>query len=169
MNLPLGVNLYIKDHPYQMVGDGLDFDFYRRLNALPNVKYFPGHISLHELLKDPDCIAVTTINGTVGIEAALLKKPVFVFGRAIYGAADCFIKPRDFNEFRAAVIEILRGRFKFDENALYAILKAIDNNVIRADINMNDHYGWRAVTLATTPIYANFIYENSWRNLRGDS
>lgn len=163
MNLPLGVSLYVKEHPYQMVGDGLNFEFYRRLNVLPNIKYFSADVSLHGLLTDPDCIGVATINGTVGIEAALIKKPVFVFGQAIYGAADCFIKPRDFSEFRTAVMEILKGGFTFDDDALYAILKALDNNVIRADIDMNDHYGWKAVALATAQINANFIHGQSWR------
>jgi hypothetical protein len=163
MNLPFGVSLYVKEHPHQIVGDGLNFEFYSRLNALPNIKYFSGDASLHNLLNNPDCIAVATINGTVGIEAALIKKPVFVFGQAIYGAADCFVKPRDFSEFRAAVMEILKGGFKFDEDALYAILKAIDDNVIRADIDMNDHHSWEDVSLATVPIYAKFIHGQSWR------
>jgi hypothetical protein len=163
MNLPLGISLYVKEHPHQMVGDGLNFDFYRRLNSLPNIKYFSQDAALHELLKEPDCIAVTTINGTVGIEAALIKKPVFVFGRAIYGAADCFIKPRDFSEFRIALMEILKGEFTFNEDALYAILKAIDDNVVRADIDMNAHNSWAGVSLATFPIYAKFIHGQTWR------
>jgi Capsule polysaccharide biosynthesis protein len=163
INLPFGVSLYVKEHPHQMVGDSLDFEFYRRLNSLPNVKYFTDDACLDSLLKDTDCIAVATINGTVGIEAALIKKPVFVFGQAIYGAADCFLKPRDFSEFRIAVMEILKGRYTFDDDALYAILMALDNSVIRADINLNDQHSWEAVSLATIPIYQNFIHSQSWR------
>jgi len=163
MNLPLGVTLYVKDHPYQFVGDGLNFDFYRRLTVLANVKYLPGDVSLNDLLSNPNCLAVTTINGTVGLEAAMKRKPVFVFGRPIYGAADCFIKPRDFDEFRARIIDVWQGRFVFDENALYAILKAIDNNVIRADVDMNAHRGWKDVAFATFPIYAKFINGKTWQ------
>lgn len=163
MNLPLGVTLYVKDHPYQFVGDGLNFDFYRHLTALANVKYLPGNVPLNELLNNQNCIAVTTINGTVGLEAAIKRKPVFVFGRPIYGVADCFIKPRDFDEFRARIIDVWQGNFVFDDDALYAILKAIDTNVIRADVDMNAYRGWKDVAFATFPIYANFIKGRAWQ------
>ena len=40
VNLPFGVRLYVKEHPAQSVGYGLDYGFCRRLTSLPNACYF---------------------------------------------------------------------------------------------------------------------------------
>src|SRR5207248_2167707 len=101
MNLPFGVRLYVKEHPAQFLGNGLNYGFYRRLTALSNVRYYRADAPLKELVSHRRCLGVAVINGTVGLEAAMNRKPVFVFGRALYGAGDCFFKPQSFDEFYA--------------------------------------------------------------------
>src|SRR5207245_461950 len=44
MNLPAGVFLYVKEHPYQQMGLGLEYGFYRRLQSLPNVRLYDASI-----------------------------------------------------------------------------------------------------------------------------
>lgn len=135
MNLPYGVKLYVKEHPHAEFGLGLDYYFYRRLTALPNVRIIRGNARLERFLEHPQCLAVAVINGTLALDAVMKRKPVFVFGRAYYGVADCFLKPSNFEEFCSQLLSIQRGEFKFNERALYAILKALDTSIVRADVN----------------------------------
>jgi hypothetical protein len=157
MNLPFGVGLYVKDHPSQPVGHGLDFGFYRRLQSLPNVRLIKSDVNLSQMLNNQCCLAVAVINGTVGLEAALMKRPVFVFGKAIYGYADCFLKPKDFEEFYQQVRAIQEKRFSFNETALYAMLHALDDNVVRADVDFSRYPSWAEMVLGSLPIYKTYF------------
>lgn len=153
MNLPFGVRLYVKEHPAQFLGNGLDYGFYRRLTALPNVRYYRADASLKELMSHRRCLGVAVINGTVGLEAAMNRKPVFVFGRALYGAGDCFLKPKSFDEFYARVQKIRGEGYTFDDQALYAILQALDDTVVRADVDIARSKTWTELALSCDPIY----------------
>lgn len=135
MNLPYGVKLYVKEHPYADLGAGIDYGFYRRLSALPNVRIIRGSARLDTLMEHPGFAAVAVINGTLGLDAAIKRKPVFVFGRPLYGAADCFLKPSSFDDFNTQLMTILRGHYRFDEPALYAMLNALDASIVRAEVD----------------------------------
>jgi hypothetical protein len=137
MNLPYGVKLYVKEHPFDIAGAGLDLNFYLRLNALPNVRIVKGKSSLSKLTEHPGFIALVSLNGTAIIETAFKRRPVFIFGRSFYGLADCFLKPKNFDEFYELLNFIMRGNFKFDDQALYAMLMALDKSIVRADINLD--------------------------------
>jgi hypothetical protein len=136
MNLPYGVKLYVKEHPFDYVGAGLDYSFYKRLGSLPNVRIIRGKASLNNLLDHPQFIALVSLNGTSIIEAAFKRRPVFIFGRSFYGAADCFFKPKSFEEFYQQLRSIMRGKYVFNERALYAMLMALDQSVVRSDVNL---------------------------------
>jgi len=79
-NLPEGARLYVKDHisaqGYQSLA------FYRRLVSLPNVTLLHPGAPTKELIKKS--IAVITLTSTVGYEAVLLKKPVYLLGHVFY-------------------------------------------------------------------------------------
>ena len=79
-NLPEGVRLYVKDHISAWAYPTLDF--YRRLRALPNVRLLPPEAPTKQLIKKS--LAVITLTSTVGYEALLLKKRVFLYGRVFY-------------------------------------------------------------------------------------
>jgi hypothetical protein len=136
MNLPYGVKLYVKEHPFDTAGAGLNYDFYRKLTMLPNVRIIRGSTSLNNLMDHPNFLALVSINGTSIIDAAFKRKPVFIFGSSFYGLADCFIKPANFDEFYSALLSIIQGIYKFNDEALYAMLMALDKSVVRADVNL---------------------------------
>jgi capsular polysaccharide biosynthesis protein len=142
MSLPAGVLLYVKEHPHQQIGLGLDYDFYRRVLSLPNVRLVSGRVGADSLYRHPNCVAVAVIAGTVGLEAALRRVPVFVFGKPIYHRGDCFIKPASFEEFFAAVMRILRGEYQFNEAALYAILQSLKDGLAEADVDLSSARSW---------------------------
>lgn len=157
MNLPFGVRLYVKDHPSQPVGHGLDFGFYRRLQSLPNVRLIKADVNLAQMVEDRHCLAVAVINGTVGLETARKRKPVFVFGKAIYGYAECFQKPNNFDEFYQQVRAIQTGEFSFNETALYAMLQALDDNVVRATVDFSSFSSWADMVLGSLPLYRTYL------------
>lgn len=79
-NLPEGMRLYVKDHLSAWAYPSLDF--YRRLRALPNVRLLAPEAPTKQLIKQS--AAVITLTSTVGYEALLLQRPVFLYGRVFY-------------------------------------------------------------------------------------
>jgi hypothetical protein len=165
MNLPYGVKLYVKEHPYADLGGGIDYGFYRRLATLPNVRIIRADVPLDGLIDHGGFLAVAVVNGTLGLDAAMKRKPVFVFGRPIYGAADCFLKPANFGEFYEQLMTIMRGEWRCDERALYAILNALDASIVRADVDF--------LTCRTTPelvmtfprIWRRYVESRAWESM----
>ena len=79
-NLPFGKILYIKDH---MSAAGYpSIDFYKKIKKLPNVKLIHYSENTKELIKHAE--AIITLTSTVGYEALLLNKKVFLFGEVFY-------------------------------------------------------------------------------------
>lgn len=79
-NLPEGMRLYVKDHVSAWAYPPLDF--YRRVRSLPNVRLLAPEEQTKQLIKAS--AAIITLTSTVGYEALLLKKRVFLFGRVFY-------------------------------------------------------------------------------------
>jgi hypothetical protein len=163
MNLPYGVKLYVKEHPHSLLGDGLDYDFYRRLGTLPNVRIFCASAPIDRLLNHASFLAVIGISGTVCLDAAIKRKPVFIFGRPPFAKADCFLKPANFEDFCRQVMSIQRGEFVFDEQALYAMLKALDASVVRADVDLATCSNQTKMATSFTKIMCNFVESGTWK------
>lgn len=163
INLPWGVDLYVKRHPGQKNWFGPDFNFFKRLQALPNVQIIDTTVPVEEMLDDPNCLAVATINGTVGLEAAIKRIPVFVFGRAIYGVADCFLNPQSFSDFEKKVLEIFQGRYQFNEKALYAILAALNASGWTGRGDFLASKTAREFALGCGVVYEKYINARPWR------
>jgi hypothetical protein len=79
-NLPEGVRLYVKDHISAWAYPSVDF--YRRLCLLPNVRLLPPEAPTKKLIRGSE--AVITLTSTVGYEALLLKRRVFLYGEVFY-------------------------------------------------------------------------------------
>lgn len=79
-NLPEGMRLYVKDHTSAWAFP--DLDFYRRLRALPNVRVLAPESPTKQLIRQS--AAVITLTSTVGYEALLMRKRVFLFGSVFY-------------------------------------------------------------------------------------
>ena len=79
-SLPFGSILYVKDHP--SAAGFMSMSFYKKIKALPNVKLISHHISSKELIRNS--LAIITLTSTVGFEALLLNKKVFLFGKTFY-------------------------------------------------------------------------------------
>ena len=81
LNLPVGMNLLVKEHPRALGFRSLGY--YKKLLEIPNVRLVSPCLTTHQVIRKADLIAV--ISGSTGFEAAVLGKPVIVFGMPTYG------------------------------------------------------------------------------------
>jgi len=79
-SLPFGTWLYVKDHPAAVGFPALDF--YRKLAGFPNVKLIDPGADTKQLIRDS--LGVITLTSTMGYEALVLCKPVWVLGEVFY-------------------------------------------------------------------------------------
>lgn len=79
-NMPEGVFIYIKDHKSAYGFPSLDF--YNNLKKLPNVRVIHPNENTKELIRKS--LGVVTLTSTVGYEALLMGKRVFLFGTVFY-------------------------------------------------------------------------------------
>jgi len=107
-NLPEGVKLYVKDHISAWGYPSIEF--YHKLQKLPNVRVLHPNAPTKVLIKNS--LAVITLTSTVGYEALLLGKKVFLFGRVFY-------------EFHKNVVKISSPTELFN-----LFLTHLDNNTI---------------------------------------
>ena len=79
-NLPSNAKLYVKEH---FVNYGrMSLDYYRDIRKLPNVKLIFCDENIKDLIQFSQ--GVITLTSTVGFEALMMNKPVFVFGNVFY-------------------------------------------------------------------------------------
>lgn len=79
-NLPNGRKLYVKEH---FVNYGrAPKSFYDAIKRIPNVRLISPNVNTKHLIEKS--LGVITLTSTVGYEALLMNKPVWVFGNVFY-------------------------------------------------------------------------------------
>jgi CDP-glycerol glycerophosphotransferase (TagB/SpsB family) len=79
-SLPAGVSLYVKDHISSFAIPSSNF--YHRLSQLPNVRLISPFELTKQLIRGS--IGVITLTSTVGYEALLLNRKVYLYGSVFY-------------------------------------------------------------------------------------
>jgi hypothetical protein len=126
-NLPQGVKLYVKDH---LSGRGFPpVSFYRNVASLPNVRLIRASAPTKQLIRDSK--AVITLTSTVGYEALLLGKRVFLYGTVFY-------------EFHPNVVRVQ------NPSALFSLLEAWLDRPLEAGRDYNLEFV-QAYYLSTLP------------------
>lgn len=98
-NLPVNTYLYVKDH---ISARGVqDENFYKKVKALPGVRLIDFNYNVKSLIKKSQ--GVITVNSTVGYEAILLGKPVFLFGNVFYEKFPNVFKVENFYQLRKCI------------------------------------------------------------------
>ena len=90
-SLPADTLLYVKEH-YAILGHR-EVSFYNELRKYPNVVLIDPWENTRDLIKHAE--AVTTLTGTAGWEAMLMRKPVFIGGNIFFDDAPGVIKVED--------------------------------------------------------------------------
>lgn len=119
-SLPLHFKLYVKEHP-SMVGYRTRA-YYRELKKIPNVKLINPDIISIEIIKNAKLL--TTITGTAGWEATLLKKPVITFGDIFYNKLS-FVKKCENIETLPLLIKNQLENFNYNEAELENFIGAL--------------------------------------------
>lgn len=98
--IPLSSHLLVKEHPV-MLGQR-PLDFYRKIEAMPNVTMIKPEVPSDLLIKHASIVA--TITGTAGWEAILLGKPAIIIGQVPYTAiGEGFIQCPDLTQLHEAI------------------------------------------------------------------
>ncbi|MFX0560703.1 hypothetical protein TEPIDINF_002137 [Tepidibacillus infernus] len=107
-SLPIGISLFVKDHPN---GIGFaDLDFYKKIKRLPNVKYINPLSDTKELINNSK--GVITLTSTMGYEALLLEKPVITLGKVFYNYHPYCYNISGYNELYDTVRKVLSQEHK---------------------------------------------------------
>jgi len=80
LSAPVGTKIIVKEHP-RSIGFR-PYAYYRKLLDIPNVYLIDPFIKAYRIIPYAQLVAVIT--GSIGLEAAVLGKPVITFGNAAY-------------------------------------------------------------------------------------
>lgn len=97
--LPFPYKLYVKEHP--MVRGDRPRDFYKELEKIPNVVIVNPFENVESLIKKSQ--GVITLTSTIGMEAALSGKPVYVLGNVFYSYHPFCRKVGGFEELKEKI------------------------------------------------------------------
>lgn len=98
-NLPFGTELYVKEH---FVNFGrMPLSFYKKIKQIPNVRLIKCEENTKSLVDNSQ--GIITLTSTVGFEALLIGKPVYVLGKVFY---DCHPNCRKISSFEQLSSEL---------------------------------------------------------------
>lgn len=132
-NTPEKVMIYVKEHPNQFMSHMQGFtkrikEFYDDLLLNPRVKLVPFDIESFSLISN--ALAVSTVTGTVGWEAAVRKKPVIIFGFIWYERMKGVL--RVFDDISASKIYDFISNYEYNESAILSYLYIFSKHSILA-------------------------------------
>lgn len=132
--LPEGWELYVKEHPGQLVVHGGNFTparytgFYKSIAELPNTRLVPISTNTFKLMDKAQ--ATTTMTGTAAWESVLRGKPALVFGYPWFMHAPGIARVRSVEDCREAFGKTARG-FKPQEEDMFRYLQILDQVSIK--------------------------------------
>ncbi|WP_276866665.1 hypothetical protein [Bacteroides heparinolyticus] len=132
-NTPESVFIYVKEHPNQFMSHMQGHtkrikEYYDDLISNPRVKLVPFEKDSFSLMTN--ALAVSTVTGTVGWEAAVRKKPVIIFGLIWYERMKGVLRVTD-DETASKINDFIKS-YKYDEHAILAYLYTFANHSILA-------------------------------------
>lgn len=131
-SLPFPYKLYVKEHPASI---GLrPRSFYKKLQELPNVVLISSHENIKDIVKKSS--GVITLTSTIGMEAALAGKPVYVLGNVFYSYHPLCRKVKNFEELKKKIEDDLINKPNIDnlENINYRFITSYFRNTIKGNI-----------------------------------
>jgi hypothetical protein len=122
LNLPVGTQLLVKEHP-RSLGFRKE-SYYRKLLEIPNVRLADPFIPTIGIVRRAKLICV--ISGSVGLEAAIVGKPVLVLGCTPYTLLPKSMVQQagDLNLIDTQIKELIDG-YKLDDASLERYLAAL--------------------------------------------
>jgi hypothetical protein len=130
-SLPFPYKLYVKEHPTAL--GTRPVDFYKEIKRLPNVVLIVPEENVKNLIKKS--MGVITLTGTMGMEAALAGKPVYVLGDVFYTYHPLCVKVEGFEDLRQKINDSLMQKNKVEnlEEINRKFILSYFRNTIQAD------------------------------------
>jgi len=140
-SLPIGYDLYVKEHFVMSARGWRELSFYKQLMKLPNVKLIHPSITPKQILEK--CSLVITIGGTSGLEAALNKKPSIIFTDVDYAKLPSVKKINRIEELPEAIKASLK--IKVNPIDIIKFTKFVEDNSFEFDLmeigsDSNEHF-----------------------------
>ena len=127
INLPNNFKLLVKEHPESP--GRRTFDFYRKLNHLPNVEVIHHDESSINIIKKSE--GVISIIGTAGLEAFLYNKLSITLSNAYYNFLPGVIKLNDFQNIAETI-----NNYKENSNSLHQLVFIQSLMQISTEVNI---------------------------------
>ena len=129
-SLPVGYELYVKEHVSMYLNVWRDISYYKKILAIPNVRLIHPSVNSENLMKE--CSLVVTIAGTTGLEAAFYDKPVIVFADVSYSNLPSVYRIKNIEDLPQAIRTML-GK-KVDFSTLNEYVNLIEKNSFEIDL-----------------------------------
>jgi hypothetical protein len=123
-SLPVGYQLYVKDHPLQQTRSWRSISDYKKILELPNVKLIHPTVRSDEIIKKSSL--VISVASTAGIEATFYNKPSIVFSDVLYDSLSSVYKIKNIAELPTAIQKALNTKINVSE--LNKLVDFIHNN-----------------------------------------
>jgi len=132
--LPADCKLFVKEHPLMRYRHWREITEYEEMISLPNVEVIHPEVSAKEILEN--CLAVITIAGSGGLEAALHKKPAIVFADTIYASLPSVYRLKNLEELPNLIREALDTEVKLTD--INKFINILERNSF--DFDITGHY-----------------------------
>lgn len=156
-SLPFPYKLYVKEHP-QAVGTRED-GFYKELLRAPNVVLISPYEKTESLIRNSR--GIITLTSTIGMEAALAGKPVYVLGNVFYVYHPACVKIDSFEQLRQKLrIDMTSKPIISDLDGVNArFIISYFRNTIKGDIffaaGSNDSNNYKGIYNSIKNFFAN--------------
>ena len=163
-SLPVGYQLFVKEHPSQLVRGWRQISEYKEIMKIPNITLFHPDVPSEEFYKK--CSAVVTITGTSGFEAAIYGKPSITFVDAGYTILPSVLRLEKIESLHEKILQALETKVLPSDVDKY--LKFIDEHYINFDQFGFEskqanyfYYGGKLIdTIITSSKMISFLQEN---------
>lgn len=131
--LPFPYKLYVKEHP--VIRGDRPFDFYKKIKEIPNVVLISPLENTEEVVKRSK--GVVTLTSTIGLEAALAGKPVYVLGNVFYSHHPSCRKIAGFEDLKEKIKKDLEKPERVEnlEEKNISFMVSYARNTIKGDIS----------------------------------
>jgi len=153
-SLPIGIQLYIKEHPNMKSREWRPISLYKEIMKLPNVSLLHPSIDPNILLKN--CSLVIAITGTAAFDAGFFKKPAITFVETDFSSLNhvtvvdkiselpnliknCLNKTIEYDDIGKYVDYIEKNGFNIDTNSLQQnVQDALNYGGFLVDVEINE-------------------------------
>tara|TARA_Y100001949_G_C15976358_1_gene326245 strand:- start:36 stop:1520 length:1485 start_codon:yes stop_codon:yes gene_type:complete len=130
-SLPVGLQLYVKEHPSMKVRRWRSISFYKELMSLPNVSVLHPSFNPNILLKN--CSLVIVITGTAGFDAGFYQKPAIALVDNEYSSLGHVTVLKSISELPEIIKECLKKTITPDD--MWSYIKFVEKNSFDIDMD----------------------------------